>query len=98
MGQSLKRSSGGPCANAFWWPEKILVHALARTESGFYISAEPWLTMPSTVTHAILGSAIRQALFAFQPSTPVPDYRSPAWKALRLARFRAVVPSRSGNS
>src|SRR5260370_39145742 len=90
MGQSLRGSPVGPCAQAYWWPGKILVHALARTEPGFYISAEPWLTMPSNVTHAILGSAIREALLAFQPSIPVPDYRSPAWKALRLARIRAV--------
>jgi hypothetical protein len=91
----MSQSSGalpiGPCAQAYWWPGKmILVHPLARTEPGFYISAEPWMALPSNVNHAILGSAIREVLLAFQPNVPVPDYRSPAWKALRLARIRAV--------
>lgn len=83
-------SQVGPCARAYWRPDKILIHALARTEPGFYIGAEPWLTMPSNATHAVVGSAIRAALLAFHPSVPVPDYRSPEWKALQLARFRAV--------
>src|SRR5260221_5844462 len=90
----ISQSSGappiGPCAQAYWWPEKILVHALARTGAGFYINAEPWMTLPSNVNHAILGSAIREALLAFQPNVPIPDYRSLAWRALRLARVRAV--------
>src|SRR5262245_49387916 len=90
MSQSSGAPAIGPCAQAYWWPGKILVHALARTEPGFYLNAEPWMTLPSNVNHAILGSAIRAALRAFQPNVPVPDYRSPAWKALRLARIRAA--------
>src|SRR6266478_5035013 len=90
MSQSSGGSPIGPCAQAYWRPGKVLVHALARTEPGFYISAEPWLTLPSNVNPVVLGSAIREALLAFQPNVPIPDYRSPAWKALQLARVRAV--------
>jgi hypothetical protein len=46
--------------------------------------------MPSNATHALVGSAILEALLAFQPSVPVPDYRSPEWKAHQLALFRAA--------
>ena len=90
MRQSLGAPPIGACAQAYWWPEKILVHALARTEPGFYIIAEPWTTLPSNVDHATLGSAIREALLAFRSNVRVPDYQTLAWKALRRARLRAV--------
>jgi hypothetical protein len=77
-------------AQAFWWPEKVLIHASARTAAGFYISAEPWLTMPSDVSNALLGSAVHEALLAFRSNVAVPDYRSLEWKALQRARLRAV--------
>jgi len=90
MAQNMGGSTLGPCATAYWRSGKILIHALAKTEPGFYIDAEPWLILPSDAHPSEIGEAIRKALRAFRPSVPVPDYRSPEWKALRLGRFRAA--------
>jgi len=60
----------------------ILVHALARP-SLVYISAEPWMALPSNSQprHPGIGRSER----CYWPSSQCPgaDYRSPAWKALR---------------
>jgi hypothetical protein len=49
----------------------------------------PFVTLPPDATDTVIGSAVRAALLASKPNVPIPDYRAPEWKALRLARLHA---------
>lgn len=84
-------TNGSPhMAQAFKWPERILVHPVAKTDAGFSIWIGPWWTLRGDASPASIGEAVRKALSDAPASVPQPNWQSSEWKSLTKARHMAA--------
>lgn len=73
-------------AGAYRWPDRILIHSLARTRDGLWIWSEPWFRVPISASAAEIGQAALESLAGSRLGMPHPR----DFKPLTAARLEAA--------
>jgi hypothetical protein len=68
-----KRPPPGKFASAYRFPDRIVLHSLARLPGWAMIACEPYLTLPRDAAAEDVGRAVQTVLAGFRPETPDPD-------------------------
>jgi hypothetical protein len=59
-------------ASAYQFPNRLVMHGVAQTVSGFYVAHEPYLSLPTGISLDEIGSVILSVLDGFKIDYPRP--------------------------